>query len=190
MDFLSTLSQATDSIVLNLPLLIGILALLWIIHFFNYLSDFRLNKLGIVPRNLFGLTGILFSPFLHANFPHLLMNSFMLFILSAMILMSGRLVYFDVTAAIIVLSGLLIWLFGRRGIHIGASSLVMGYFGFLLVNSYTHPSILSFVVAGICLVYFGGMFLNLFPMEKQVSWEGHVCGFVAGILTSFYIQIN
>ena len=186
-DFVATLDSAVQSLITNLPLLFGFLAGLWIIHFLNYLSKYRLNYLGIIPRNPVGLPGIIFSPFLHSNLTHLIMNSIMLFVLSAMLLIDGRTIYFEVSAYIILISGLLIWLFGRPGLHIGASSLVMGYFGYLLINGISHPSLISIVIAFICIYYFGGMFINLFPREKRVSWEGHVFGFVAGVVTSFLI---
>lgn len=186
-NFIQTFNSAVHSLVANLPLLFGILAGLWLIHFLNYLSKYRLNRLGIIPRNPLGLPGIIFSPFLHGNAAHLIMNSIMLFVLSAMILIAGRAVYFEASACIILISGCLIWLFARHGLHIGASSLVMGYFGYLLVNGIAHPSVLTVVIAFVCIYYFGGMFMNLFPREKRVSWEGHVFGFIAGIVTSFLI---
>lgn len=184
---LDTLNHALQSVVSNLPLLITIVACLWAIHFINYLLKYRLNCLGIVPREPAGLIGIIFSPFLHGSAAHLTMNSIMLFILSAMILMAGREIYFEVSGCIILLSGLFIWLFARRGLHIGASSLVMGYFGFVIVNGIAHPSFLTIAVAVICLYYFGSLFINLFPREKHVSWEGHVFGLIAGVITSFLI---
>lgn len=186
-NFLDTLDNALHSLASNLPLLIMVVAGFWIIHFINYLLKYRLNYLGIIPREPASLLGIIFSPFLHGSVAHLVMNSVMLFILSAMILMASREVYFEASICIILISGLLIWLFARRGLHIGASALVMGYFSFVLVNGISHPSIITIAIAVICIYYFGGMFINLFPKEKHVSWEGHVFGFVAGIITSFLI---
>lgn len=181
------LNNATQALFDNLPLLLCFIASLWVIHFINYLLKYRLNRLGILPRHPIGVIGIIFSPFLHVDYPHLIMNSIMLFALSAMILMSGREVYFSVTACIILISGLLIWLFARQGLHVGASGLVMGYFGYILIRSISNPSILAIAVAIVCIYYFGGMFVNLFPREKRISWEAHVYGFISGIITSFLI---
>lgn len=186
-NFLNTLNSALQSIVDNLPLLLAIIAGFWLIHFINFLLKYRLNYLGIIPREPATLLGIIFSPFLHVNAAHLMMNSVMLFALSGVILMDGREVYFSASGCIILLSGLLIWLFARPGLHVGASALVMGYFAFVLVNGISHPSLITIAVAIICLYYFGGLFINLFPQEKRVSWEGHVFGFIAGIVTSFLI---
>ena len=96
--------------------------------------------------------------------------------------------FYYISGTITVLSGFLIWLFGRRGIHIGASSLIMGYFGYLLAKAYFNVTATTIVLAGFCLFYFGGLFLSLFPgAKKNVSWEGHVFGFVSGIFVSYYL---
>jgi membrane associated rhomboid family serine protease len=186
-NFLRSLDHATHALVSNLPLLLSLIAGLWLIHGVNYLLKYRLNYLGILPRHPLGVIGIVFSPFLHGNLSHLVMNSIMLFVLSAMILVAGHELYFSVSASIILISGLLIWLFARPGLHIGASGLVMGYFGYILINSISHPSVMTIAIAVICIYYFSGMFANLFPQDKKVSWEGHVFGFIAGIVTSYLL---
>lgn len=85
---------------------------------------------------------------------------------------------------ITLVSGGILWLIGRRAIHVGASGLIMGYWGYLLVYAYQHPSILSYVLAIICIYYFGGLLLSIFPKEDSVSWEGHLFGLFAGILAT------
>ncbi|EKE01635.1 MAG: rhomboid family transporter protein [uncultured bacterium] len=165
--------------------LVGILLL---IHIINSMSQYRLNTLGIRPRTLKGLPGIIFAPLLHGNFNHLFFNTIPLFVLSDLILPEGKIIFCYVSGTIILLSGFLIWLFGRRGIHIGASSLIMGYFGYLLSGAFLHITATTIVLAGFCLYYFGGLFLSLFPgAKKNVSWDGHIYGFLSGIFTAFYL---
>jgi len=142
----------------------------------------RLSIAGIFPRHPFGLTGIICAPFLHANWGHLFFNTVPLFILANLVLIYGRVEFYQVTAIIIVLGGLATWVLGRKAIHLGASGLIMGYWGFLLLQSYYHPSILAVFVGVICLYYLGGLFLSLFPSGKGVSWESHVFGFLAGMV--------
>lgn len=156
------------------------------IHILNGLLNHRLNILGIWPRKKWGWIGIPFSPFLHANFTHLIFNAVPLFVLSNFILLSGEKVFYAATIDIIVISGVLTWLLGRRGIHVGASALIMGYLGFIMVGIYHHPTPLSIVIGAVCVFYFGGIFMNLFPSEdRRVSWEGHIFGFLAGIATAY-----
>ena len=183
--FLDTLNTIAQSIQHNLFFLLTFLLLLWVLHFVNFLLKYRLNVLGIYPRHPIGIIGIFTSPFLHGNAAHLIVNSIMLFALAALVLIGGRPTFYYVSGLIILISGGLTWLFARPGIHIGASSLIMGYWGYLIVSSYQHPSVLTIIIALVCLYYFGGMAVNLFPRDKRVSWEGHVFGFIAGIATSF-----
>jgi membrane associated rhomboid family serine protease len=175
-----------DLIKQNIPLALAILAGFWVIFLIDALLHYRLNYLGILPRTLPGLVGIIFYTFLHGNFNHLFFNSLPLFVLTTFMLLFGLEHFIVVSISIIVISGLLTWLFGRRAIHIGASSLVLGYWSYLLATAYFQPSILTIPVAVICVYYFGGLALNLFPSEEKVSWEGHVFGFLAGIL-SYYL---
>jgi len=169
----------------NAALLIGIVGVLWGLNFVNKLLGYRLNYWGIIPRTGRGLVGIVFSPLLHGDFNHLFFNTFPLIILACFILIGGQPFFWRVTISIVLISGGLIWLLGRRAIHIGASAVITGYWGYLLMNAYRQPSLMAIVLAVVCIYYFGGLFLGLFPGEEQVSWEGHLFGCLAGIATNF-----
>lgn len=169
----------------NIWMLLLFMGLLWGIHCINWLLNYRLNILGIYPRHFSGLIGIIFAPFLHADFNHLFFNSIPLFVLGSFVTLNGWHNFWCVTLLIIALSGFGIWLVGRRGIHIGASALIMGYWSYLLLNAFTQGTLLAFVLAGVCLYYFGGLVLHLFPTEVRSSWEGHLCGFVAGVIAAY-----
>lgn len=172
----------------NMLFSLKIIGILWAIQIINLLTKYNLNNLGIRTRSISGLSGILFSPFLHGGFNHLFFNTIPLFVLSALVLLDGYVVFYYVSCTIIILSGLLIWLFGQRGIHVGASGLIMGYFGYLLAKAYFHITGTTIILAGICLYYFGGLVLSLFPgAKKNVSWEGHIFGLLAGIFVAYYL---
>ncbi len=158
---------------------------LWLFNIVNWISGSHLNHLGIVPRRLSGLMGVLFCPLLHQNFNHLFFNSIPLFVLGLMLLASGTEVFFWATGSITLLGGLLVWLLGRRANHIGASGLISGYFGFIIVMAYFNPSAVTLILAGIVLYYFGGIFLGIFPQEAKVSWESHLYGFLSGLLSAW-----
>lgn len=170
----------------NLPIILKMLLALWVFNIINWvLLKGRLNVLGIYPRTLHGLFGIFFSPFLHGNFNHLFFNTIPLFLLLDFMLIGGLQQFYAVSLIIIVLSGLAVWLFGRRAIHIGASGLIMGYWGFLLTNAYQHPTANTIVLALVTLYYLGGLVLNLFPSDVKVSFEGHLFGVLAGVASAF-----
>lgn len=168
-----------------LPFLGGIALLLFGIWFLNLFLGGRLLYLGIIPRHLLGLPGIVFSPFLHADFNHLFFNLLPLLVLSDFVLIQGVETYFYVTSMITLLSGFLIWCFGHRGIHVGASALITGYWGWLIMNIYTQGSLLAVILGAVSLYYFAAIFFGIFPSEKGVSWEGHLFGLISGVLVSF-----
>jgi membrane associated rhomboid family serine protease len=165
----------------------SLLALLWGIQLLNFLLGYRLNVLGIYPRHLLGLLGIAFSPFLHGNASHLLFNSIPLFFLASLMLTFGLTTFYEVSGIIMVVSGICVWLVGRKGFHVGASGVIMGYLGFLLAQAYFHQSPFSLVLGGLTLYYCGSLLLNLLPTEVRTSWEAHLFGFLAGILSFWLI---
>lgn len=187
-EFALEIQNLIAAMQVNMLFALKLIGILWLIHIINCITRYHLNGLGIRPRDLRGLPGIVFSPFLHGDFNHLFFNTLPLLVLSDLILPEGKIIFYYVSSTIILLSGLLIWLFGQRGIHIGASSLIMGYFGYLLSKAYFHLTATTFVLAGFCLYYFGGLLLSLFPgAKKNVSWEGHIFGFLSGIFTAYYL---
>lgn len=183
-NLISQFNLTVDLIKINTPYLLLLIGIIWFLHVVNWLCGYRLNLFGIYPRNLFGFFGIFFSPFLHGDFNHLFFNSLPLFVLASFVLLNGWPTFLCASFIIIFLGGFLVWLFGRRAIHIGASGLVMGYWSYLLINAYQQGGLLAIVLAGVCLYYFGGLVLNLFP-KARTSWEAHVFGFIAGIVAAF-----
>ena len=162
----------------------GILAisvlLLWVIQMFNALVGYRLCVLGIYPRSWHGLIGILFSPLLHGSTQHLFMNTIPGVVLAALVILNGQETLLGVTLVIVLGGGFLVWLFGRPCIHIGASGVVMGYWGYLLVAAYHHPTMLSILMGVLCFYYFSEMASNIVPESASTSWEGHLFGLISG----------
>ena len=163
-----------------------VLGVIWLINIVNWLIGSRLNILGIYPRKSFGLIGIPFSPFLHQNFNHLFFNTIPLFILGLAIMSrNGAISFCIITAVIALIGGLGVWLFARKGIHIGASGVISGYFAYILMIAYTEPSITTIILAVLAIYYFGGILIGLFPQEKKTSWESHLFGFIGGIACAY-----
>jgi membrane associated rhomboid family serine protease len=159
-----------------------IVVAMWTIHLLNICTGMRLNALGLWPRHLSGLKGIIFSPFLHADVNHLFFNTIPLFLLTDFMFIATGTAFWQVSILIILISGILTWIIGRNAIHVGASSLIMGYWGFLLTLAIYQPTAFNVVIVIVMLYYLSSLFLNLFPSGEQVSFEGHICGVIAGIL--------
>jgi membrane associated rhomboid family serine protease len=154
---------------------------MWAMEIVDWFLDQRLNDYGIIPRDRRGLIGIPLSPFLHAGFGHLISNTIPLVILGGLVLLSSAKQFLQVSVTIILLGGLGVWLFAIGGNHIGASGLVFGYFGFIVVRGYFERTIPSLIVAAVVIfMYGGGMLIGMLPVTKGVSWEGHLFGFLAG----------
>jgi membrane associated rhomboid family serine protease len=183
--FTKPVIKAIHLLQTNIHLTLIILGCLWLIHLLNFCIGYRLNALGIYPRKIRGLKGIVFAPLLHGSFNHLFFNSIPLFVLVDFTLLSGIHHFISITCIIMLFSGLGTWLFARRGMHVGASSVVMGYWGYLLIDAYRHPSLITIMLAILCIYYFGGLLFSIFPQEERVSWEGHLFGFLAGISTVY-----
>jgi membrane associated rhomboid family serine protease len=184
----TSLQTIIDGVKNNYVFTLSILGIMWVLLFINLLFKMRLCILGIYPRRLFGLVGIVFAPFLHGSFEHLLFNSMPLFLLMNFVLLSGYQTFYIVTITIMLIAGGLTWLLGRSAIHIGASYVVMGYFGYLLCAAYFNLTMLSVGLALIALYYFGGILLSVFPAEDKISWESHLFGLIAGIITCLLLM--
>jgi len=168
----------------NMHYVLTFIAVLWIIQCVNFALSYRLNVFGILPRKSSGLPGIVLAPLLHGSFNHLLFNSIPLFLLMNMVLLAGLPEFIIVTLLITIISGLCVWLLGREALHVGASGLIMGYWGYLIVNAILFPSIITVLLIIFCFYYFAGLFASLMP-KTGTSWESHVFGFVAGLFVSY-----
>ncbi len=187
-ELLASLNLIISQTQANFEILAIILAILWGVFFINLLLGNRLLYLGIIPRHLFGLPGIFFAPFLHANFNHLFFNSIPLAVLANFLLINGLTYFLWVSLAIAIISGFLIWCFAKPGIHIGASALLTGYWGLLVTDIMQQATTTAIILGVISLYYFAGIFYGIFPGKKGVSWEGHLFGLIAGLLTSYLIK--
>lgn len=163
----------------------GLIALIWILELVD-LFVFRgaLNSYGIVPRRVFGLRGILFAPFLHGNLVHLMANTVPFLTLGWLVMLQETSDFFAVSAVTMVVSGLGVWLFGSPGIHIGASGVIFGYLGFLLLRGFFERNIPSIFLSLIVGFFYGGLIWGVLPAQVGISWEGHLFGFLGGALAA------
>ncbi|MGL6030084.1 MAG: rhomboid family intramembrane serine protease [Legionella sp.] len=187
---IDTLTASLNLIIMqtqnNLAILGVILLIPWSIFFISRIIN-ALLLLGIIPRQVRGIPGILLAPLLHAHFNHLFFNSIPLLVLSNFILINGVTYYVTVTLLITVISGAAIWCFAKPGLYIGASALITGYWGLLLSNSYQQPTVTTLILGLLSLYYFAGIFLGIFPGKKGVAWQGHLFGLLAGLLTGYIL---
>ncbi len=168
----------------NLYWILGFVVLIWVIELINFSIDHRLSDWGILPRTLKGLKGIPLSPFLHASLIHVMMNTIPLAVLGGFVMLHGRQIFFEISIIIIIVSGTALWLFGRTSYHVGASGLIFGYFGYLVLRAWYDRSLKSFIIAFVTVFLYGGIIWGLLPTFSRISWEGHLFGLLAGILAA------
>jgi len=154
---------------------------MWGVYLLDCLLPWSLSDWGVVPRTLWGLMGIPLAPLLHANLGHLISNSIPLAIL-LILLVGSRTNTWITVGEIIVLGGLLLWLFGRSAIHVGASSLVYGLIAYLIVSGFRERRLVSLLVAILVGFLYGGTLISgvLPSVGSHISWDGHLCGAIAG----------
>ena len=169
----------------RLGLVAGALGIMWVVEILSVGFD-SIDNNGILPRMLDGLDGILWSPFLHSGFPHLISNTIPFAILSGLVLIRGAKRWLSASAIIIGLGGLLVWAFaiGSNENHIGASGWVFGLFGFLVLSAFFERKPLSIGIGLITLFLYGGTILFGVIPRDGISWEGHLFGFIAGVVAA------
>jgi membrane associated rhomboid family serine protease len=187
---LDQLSLSLNIIVLqtqlNLPILAYMVLALWVTFFISRVFP-PILLLGIIPRTLHGLPGIIFAPLLHGSFNHLFFNTIPLLVLANFILIGGLNYFIFVTLFITITSGALVWCFGKPGIHIGASAVITGYWALLVTDIFQQGSLTAIILGLISAYYFAGIFFGIFPTQKGVSWEGHLFGLLSGVLLGYWV---
>lgn len=163
--------------------LLILLALMWGVYLVDSLFRLDLLRFGILPRDPQHLPGIFIWPFLHANATHLLSNSLSMLALGAIVSFRCKPGSFLWLSLFITMyAGLGVWIVGRGALHVGASGLVFGYFGYILARGTYDGRLSSVIIASGVMIFFGGMIWGVLPTEEAVSWEGHLCGFLAGVV--------
>ena len=151
----------------------------------NQFMGHSLNRFGIEPRSMSGLSGILLAPWLHGSWQHLFSNLPPLLIFAVLLMHHGIRRFWLVTITVVLVGGGLVWLFGRSSFHLGASGLVYGYFGFLLLAGVLSKEISLLLISIVVGVLYGGLVWGVLPLTPGVSFESHLFGFVVGAICSF-----
>ncbi len=177
-----TLADNVGKEIRTILIFVGVI---WVVFLLSYLLP--LEQYGLHPRTLVGLLGLLTMPFLHASVSHIVGNTIPLIVL-LLLLVGSRAKSWQIVAEIILLGGALLWVVGRSANHVGASGLVSGLITFLILGGIFERRMIPVVVAIITFVLYGGSLLwGFIPRDATISWDGHICGAVAGGLLAFQL---
>jgi len=161
---------------------------MWLVRYMEHLSGYGFDEFGVLPRTLNGLSGILTSPFIHGDLEHLISNSIPIILLGAALVYFYKELSLKVFLFIFFLSGTGLWLGGRNVYHIGASGLVYGMAFFLFVSGILRKDTRLLAISLLVVFLYGSMIWGVFPLWKGISWEAHLFGSLAGILSAFLFR--
>jgi len=160
----------------------------WIVKIIEQVGGLSFVRLGVYPLHLKGLPGIIFSPFIHSDFNHLISNSVPFFILLFMLIYFYRRISYRIFIQMYLLAGLCVWLSGREAWHIGASGLVYAMAAFHFVSGIIRNDTRLLTLSVVVVFLYGGMIWGIFPFNPDISWEGHLWGAASGVVLAFYYR--
>jgi membrane associated rhomboid family serine protease len=165
----------------HLRLVLAIFMLFSAIEVINLFTGRMLSQLGTIPRYVPGLKGIFLGPFVHGSLQHYFSNIIPLCIFSYLLLQYGLKRYLQVTLWIMLMTGLLVWLFARPATHIGVSGVIYGYFGYLVLAGFLNGKVKLIIISMLVAFFYGGLIFGILPSSPFVSWESHLFGFITGL---------
>ena len=161
---------------------------IWLIYWIEIRFGYNFNSYGILPREIKGLRGIFFSPFIHSDASHLSNNSVPLFVLLASLFYFYRQIAHKVLIYGTLLSGLICWCIARGSYHIGASGIIYLLFSFIFFSGIIRKHYRLIAMSLVVIFLYGSMIWFILPTEDRISWEGHLAGFIVGLLFSFFYR--
>lgn len=175
----------------GLLLVAAMAALMWIVEVIDAIANHRLDQFGIVPRQVSGLDGILFSPFLHSGFGHLISNTVPFLILGFVIALSGAVRVLQVTVIVGLVAGFGVWLIAPSNtLTVGASGIVMGYATYLISRGVFSRRAFELLVGVVIAVVWGGMVLASLLPKDGVSWQAHLFGGIGGVVAAWLLTAD
>lgn len=183
--------MSTQTAVVKFASPVIMLLIMWLVRITDFIIPIRFNSLGVRAWDFSHWYGVITMPFLHANWPHLFANSIPSLVLGLLVAAHGVARFWIVTGVVMVTSATSAFVINMPGtLTVGASGLVFGYFGFLIVAAFCASTwgqrIIQAVVALIVMgIYGGSMLMGIVPTVGFVSWQGHLGGLIGGVLAAW-----
>jgi membrane associated rhomboid family serine protease len=180
-----TPDRTSDSRQAGLVAVVAMAALMWVLEIVDTALGGRLDPLGIEPREVESLPGVVLAPFLHGGFGHLISNTVPFLVLGALVALSGLVRVLAVTALVVLIGGLGTWLVAPSStLHLGASILVFGYAAYLIARGlFDHRFAYLAIGVLVALVYGSALLVGLVP-RPGISWQGHLFGAIGGLVAA------
>lgn len=175
-----------NTVLKEFKILIVAVTIFWVVEIADqFVFHGSLDNYGIQPHSIIGLRGIAFAPFLHGGFPHLIANTIPFITLGWLTMIQETSNFYIASIMSVIIGGAGVWLFGSsQSVHIGASILIYGYLGFLLLRGYFQKNFPSIALSIFVAIAYGGFIAGVFPGQMGVSWQGHLFGFMGGAIAA------
>lgn len=174
------LERLSDSVLVPARLTL----LMWGVFFFEISWGYSFSFLGIYPREIFGLIGVVTAPLIHGSWWHLVSNTIPFLFLGSTIFFFYPRIASKVFFYCYFATGFLVWLFGRESLHIGASGVIYGLAFFLIFFGFFRKDFRSLLISTLVILLYGSLFYGLLPNDPLVSWESHLYGAFVGLTTA------
>ena len=172
--------------VIGVPVVVAFV--IWLVYYIEINFGLNFNKFGIYPQTIKGLRGILFSPFIHSDTTHLINNTIPLVIMLGCLFFFYQKIAARVLIIGLILTGLLTWIFGRPSYHIGASGIIYLLVSFIFFSGVFRKYYRLIALSLVVVFLYGSMIWYIFPMKEKISWEGHLSGFLVGLVFAFIFR--
>ncbi|MEL4894997.1 rhomboid family intramembrane serine protease [Crocosphaera sp. Alani8] len=181
------ISQHFREAFFSLGILVGIM---WVLETLNWsLPGLQLDAYGIHPQNPRWLVGIVLAPFLHGSWTHLMANTPPFLLFGGLIVLRSVKEFWLVTIISMLISGLGVWLISPiDSVTVGASGVIFGYLGFLLLDGFFKRKILSIAISLGVGFFYGSLIWQALPSAPNVSWQAHLFGLIGGILAASFLS--
>lgn len=163
---------------------------MWLIFVLDQNYGYELANFGLLPRTTKGLIGIITAPYIHASLFHLVSNTIPLLFLGITLFYNFHRIARNVFYSCYFLTNLLVWLFARPSMHVGASGLIYGLATFSIFFGLFRRDFKSLLVSAIVLLFYGSIFYGIIPTDGYISWESHLFGSLVGVILAAYYSKN
>ncbi|WP_106584209.1 rhomboid family intramembrane serine protease [Murinocardiopsis flavida] len=178
----------TQSRIRAILTVVALTALMWVLEIFDLITGNALDTFGIRPRTFDDVYTIFTAPFLHYGFDHLIANSVPMLVLGSLVAFSGIGRFAGASLIIILVSGIGVWFTSPPGsITLGASGLIFGYFGFLVLRGIIERKTIDIVIMICVVLFYGAMIWGALPGQEGISWQAHLFGFIGGLLSAYLL---
>ncbi len=179
-------------IFLSMVIPISFVFLFWIIYIIEISLNIQLSQYGLRARDISQWFGVLTMPFLHGSLEHILSNTVSFIVLGSLLFYFYNNNAIQIFVWIYIFSGILTWIIARGSVvHIGASGMIYAFAGYIFTAGVISKNIRNMAISLIVVFLYGSMIWGIFPMKNNISWEGHLAGFVVGItIALMYIPIK